>query len=300
MASRALVLREGVAPVRDRLMTTLFVAALLHGLVILGLTFDTDADAGMPAPGLEVLLVSDEVPDAERNDTATYLAQRTQIGSGNSDEPLAPRNRASDLPVPARDGVPDGRTLAPQDISSGGDNESVLTASTSLVQVHYLTDLAGDGASRDKPLLLEERAAETPGPADETGPAKLRGPRREELWVTPDSRAASLAPYLDAWRRKVERIGTLNYPAVARNTDPRSSPVVEVAISADGQLETAVIRRSSGLPALDQAALDILRLASPFDPLPAELAREYRVLRFAYEWQFVGGRVEGGNVSTLP
>ena len=55
------------------------------------------------------------------------------------------------------------------------------------------------------------------------------------------------------------------------------------------------IRKSSGIPELDQAALEILKLASPFDPFPAELAQEYRLLRFAYEWQFVGGRVERGN-----
>ncbi len=59
----------------------------------------------------------------------------------------------------------------------------------------------------------------------------------------------------------------------------------------DGRLQSATIQRSSGHPEIDAAALDILRLASPFDPFPPELARDYRVLRFAYEWQFVGGQV---------
>ncbi|MGH8258610.1 MAG: hypothetical protein ACREUG_02860, partial [Steroidobacteraceae bacterium] len=77
MASRALALREGTAPVRDRLLMTIFLAAVLHGIVILGITFGAGAPAKDPAPGLEVLLVSDEVPTASRNDTATYLAQRT-------------------------------------------------------------------------------------------------------------------------------------------------------------------------------------------------------------------------------
>jgi periplasmic protein TonB len=75
--------------------------------------------------------------------------------------------------------------------------------------------------------------------------------------------------------------------------------VLEVAIDASGKLEKAVIRTSSGFPELDQAALSILKLASPFDPFPPELAKEYRVLRFAYEWQFVGGRVAPGAVSTV-
>jgi protein TonB len=61
-----------------------------------------------------------------------------------------------------------------------------------------------------------------------------------------------------------------------------------------------VIRRSSGNSELDQAALAILRLASPFDPFPPEVAAQYHVLHFAYEWQFSGGRVRSGTVSTVP
>ena len=78
----------------------LFLAALAHGLVILGLTFNSSLGDKSGAPGLEVLLVSDEVPEADRNDTATYLAQRTQLGSGNTRDVVAPRNRASSVPIP--------------------------------------------------------------------------------------------------------------------------------------------------------------------------------------------------------
>jgi periplasmic protein TonB len=76
-----------------------------------------------------------------------------------------------------------------------------------------------------------------------------------------------------------------------------ASPVLEVAIDSTGNLTKAAIRTSSGYPELDQAALSILKLASPFDPFPPDVAKEYRVLRFAYEWQFVGGRVQSGTLS---
>ena len=39
MSSRALQLREGFAPSRDRLTTTVFMAALVHGVIIVGVTF---------------------------------------------------------------------------------------------------------------------------------------------------------------------------------------------------------------------------------------------------------------------
>jgi len=299
MARRALALREGKAPVRDRLLTMIFLAALLHGLIILGLTFNTSTGPHGSPPGLEVLLVSDELPEADKNDTATYLAQRTQLGSGNTREAVAPRNRASSIPVPAQEGLPNGDSLGQGGEETGTPQERVLTTSAWNVTVHYLAPPGNEGAAKNRPLLLDSQTADQPGPQDEAGPAQLRGPKRDELWITPDTRAATLAPYLDAWRRKVERVGTLNYPTAAR-TAGQTSPVIEVGIASDGKLDRALIRRSSGDPGLDQAALQILKLASPFDPFPPELAHEYRVLRFAYEWQFVGGRVEAGKVSTVP
>lgn len=300
MAPRALALREGRAPVRDRLVTMLFLAALLHGLIILGLTFNSSLGGAHSAPGLQVLLVSDEVPEAERNDKATYLAQRTQLGSGNTSESVSPRNPAASVPIPQHEGVADGDSLHDSGDAAGAAEERVITSTGWNTDARYLADRGEAGATRDRPLLLNAQPTSQPGPEDESGPARLRGPRHDELWITPDTRAASLAPYLDSWRRKVEHVGTLNYPTAARIPGVKASPVVEVGIAADGTLDRAVIRRSSGYPELDNAALQILKLASPFDPFPPELTSEYRVLRFAYEWQFVGGHLETGAVSSVP
>ena len=92
-------------------------------------------------------------------------------------------------------------------------------------------------------------------------------PTREH-WVTPDTRASKLAPYLAAWKRKVERVGTLNFPSAARNAGLSGSPVVEVEIAADGRLHQATVRRSSGYGALDEAALTILQARQPLRSLP--------------------------------
>ncbi len=293
--SNALKLREGVAPVRDRLMTTVFLAGLLHAIIILGLTFEAAVASGRFAPGLEVLLVSDELPESQENTSATYLAQRTQLGSGNTDEHTAPRNRASELAVPPHEGSPDGHTLGPRGDEAPGESERVLTTSARQPDILQLANPGDSGVDHTDPLLVQQREVEQPGPEDEIGPVQLRGPREDDRWITPHTRVATLAPYLDAWRRKVERIGTLNYPTAARHRGTEASPVLEVAINSEGQLERAVVRRSSGHADLDQAALAILKLASPFDPFPKELALEYRVLRFAYEWKF-----EGGGVATIP
>jgi len=294
------MLREGIAPVWDRLLSMAFLAALLHGLIIVGLTFGAAGGERDSAPGLEVLLVSDELPEADKNPTATYLAQRTQLGSGNTRAPKKPHNRATAVPTARHAGTPAGDTLVDRGDRSGGAAERVLTTSAWNTVVRYVADDGESGALRNRPLLLDEPPPAQPGPEDEQGPVELRGPQRDELWITPDTRMASLAPYLDAWRRKVERIGTINFPNAARTTGAKYSPLVAVAIGADGSIQAAEIRRSSGDPELDQAALATLRLASPFDPFPPELAAQYHQLHFAYEWQFVNGRLGRGTVSTVP
>lgn len=287
MGSSAASLRAARAP-RDRLFVMLFLAAALHGLLILGVTFDSPLAGGRGAPGLRVLLVSNRLPSAPRNDKAAYLAQRTQLGSGNTQKavaprmhpqlPGAPRGTSGTTPAPAPGGAHESRSAEPVLTTRGWSWDT---------QVTYLPAEAGTRGGE---------LAGTPGAAapgwNGRGPLQLNGPRRA-LWVSPDTRSTIVAPYLVAWRHKVERIGTLNFPLAARDASPHANPVIEVAIDADGTLARALIRRSSGDPALDQAALAILKLASPFDPFPAALARRYSVLRFTYEWQFVGGRVHG-------
>ena len=60
----------------------------------------------------------------------------------------------------------------------------------------------------------------------------------------------------------------VNYPSAAQRANLDGNPVVEVALLRDGKLQSAKIQRSSGHPEIDAAALEILRLASPFDPFP--------------------------------
>src|SRR5690242_7195946 len=162
MPRRALMLREGRAPVWDRLLTMLFLAALLHGLIILGLTFNAAAGSRASAPGLEVLLVSDELPDADKNPNATYLAQRTQVGSGNTRKSVAPRNRASAVPVLKHAGTDKGDSLQDSGDMAGSPDERVLTTSAWTTKVRYVADVGASGATRNRPLLVDAPPSEQP------------------------------------------------------------------------------------------------------------------------------------------
>ena len=64
------------------------------------------------------------------------------------------------------------------------------------------------------------------------------------------------------------------------------SLVVTVAIKSDGSLDDVEIRRSSGIKMLDQAAIRIVRLAAPYAPFPADIAKDTDILSITRTWMF--------------
>ena len=294
---RALGPQEGQARIRDRLLMTVFIAALVHGMFILGLTFGTPPVHSGTGQGLDVLLTSDELPDAARNDSAAYLAQRTQVGSGNTRAHVAQHNRAG---TPGTAGAPDDAPPGPQQEARNGgtraDSRVIATTATS-PEVLYFSDTDSEDATAAQ--AGQHPPAGTDEVVDDTGPVQLRGPERGKT-LAPDSREDAYAAYLVNWTHRVERIGTLNFPTAARRQGVVASPVIQMTIDARGRLRNARVEHSSGYPDLDQAALDILKLASPFDPFPPDMAEKTRTLAFAYEFRFTGGGVAPGTVQTPP
>jgi protein TonB len=281
----------------ERLGSTLFLAALVHGVVILGVTFTAVTSSDDAVPSLNVTLVLDTERAELAADTADFIANRDQRAAGVAARGLRPTSALSadqpttqlgdPLGADLADGTPrDAAPSAEQLVSSGrgGDTVPALPQPT------------------DEPAPTPERAAAlVEHAAPQTTAMELR--YRAELpdgqddartlIATPSTRQSGLAEYLDGWRRRVERIGTANYPTELLGNIHAGRPTLEVVIAADGRLDDIVVRRSSGDKALDQAALKILRLAAPFPPLPPSIREDYDVLRFAYEWDFAAGG-EGG------
>lgn len=281
---------EGLAPVNDRFTTTLFLAALFHGIVILGITFAIPRSDERPLPTLEVLLLTGADTRAADNLSAQYLAQRNQDGSGTTDERVRPANPASSLLAAQQAGIPDANSTEYREAVEGQRSKEIISSRSDVSEVEYRSGEDRPAQDTQAPIAL---AQTSPQPiathaTDET--LRIRG-RKDDgtVEIVPNTRQSQLAPYLDTWRRKVERLGTLNFPAAIRNRGHTGNPVLEVAIRADGSLGDTIVRRSSGRKDIDQAALSILRLASPFDPFPPELRKRYEELRFAYEWQFLDG-----------
>ena len=112
-------------------------------------------------------------------------------------------------------------------------------------------------------------------------------PRRK--WISARTREHEFAAYMDAWRRKVEHVGNLNYPGEAARRGLSGSLLLEVALNPDGTIEAVALRRSSGERILDDAAVRIVRLAAPFAEFPEGIAEEVDVLHIERTWLFHSG-----------
>jgi protein TonB len=281
------------AGIADRLSSTLFVAALAHGVVILGITFATHpfSDAGAP-PTLNVTLLADTAAVATNPEHEDLLADRAQRGAGDLAEGARPTRALSAAHPVSQLGEPGGADLDDgTPLERARAPEQLTTRSRSDTQIAAVPDVT------DTPEPEPMRAATL---IEQVAPASLAA-ELDLLAVLPESTSAAgvaspstsespLASYLVGWRQRVERIGTANFPERLLGASYRPGrPTLEVVIGPDGNLEDIVVRRSSGDTTLDQAALKILRMAAPFEPLPPNILAEYPVLRFAYEWDFNAG-----------
>lgn len=273
----------------DRLATAVFVAALLHGLVILGVRFGAASPDQRPLPTLEVLLVPDG-PAEEDNKSAAYLSSRDQRGAGTGRDRQRTSLPEASASLLEHTGDVQGTETSPaaSDASRGG---SPVLAANSPRSQRAVTGEELEPSGRAA-LPLESRPLPQVGvnasAAEES--LHLRGDPSPDDRLLADTRESQIAAYSDAWKRRVEQVGTIHFPEEARSRSLSRNPVLEVAIRSDGSLQQVVIRRTSGQREIDNAAISTVRLAAPFDPFPPAMRERYPVFRLSYEWQFMTGR----------
>jgi len=97
--------------------------------------------------------------------------------------------------------------------------------------------------------------------------------------------------YYQVWKNKVEKIGALNYPAVARNGISESL-VMTVVLNNQGEVLDIKINKSSGVPQLDDAAKKIVNLGSPYAPFPLSIKEQVDTLQIRRIWRFTNNLME--------
>ena len=286
-------LERGMLPVTppavDRLPPMLFLAALFHALVILGVTFDIGLDdAANNSLTLDVVVLTSTDQRIDAPSDAAYLAEVSQSGAGNSAErrPSGAPPIGVDAPALQSELLGD---FAP-DVDPTELLATPLLATTSIVPdtVETTDDPPEqEPQPRDAAALPSGAAFDLPLPERNEANPELYDTDPRELVFSVDTRESELATYLASWKQRVETEGTRFYNRQQLDSfAAAASPIIEVAIDADGALAEIIVVRSSGNGTVDQAALTVLRQASPYPPIPGHLRSDYDSLRFRYRFEF--------------
>ena len=269
-----------------RIQVAVALSVLLHAIIILGVSFKVPQPPKTDLHPLEVTLVNTK--SAARPHKADALAQANLDGGGNTD---ANRRAKSPLPVTRETPHATELTMAQQRVEQlEHEAKQLMTQQQSKVVIETVPDQpkplsdqqAGINTAdiRSRALEIARLDAQVSKDWDEY----QKRPRRR--FVGARAQEFRFARYIEDWRAKVERVGEMNYPQVARDEKKYGSLVVTVAIRSDGSLEEVEISRSSGIKILDQAALRIVRLAAPYAPFPADIAKDTDVLSITRTWMF--------------
>ena len=259
----------------DRLGLAVFLATVLHVLIILGVGFNPGKPPEQNLPSLDVTLVQTSSKTAPKD--ADYLAQANQDGSGNVKEQVRPQSpkaepltQSVELSTPNEDLTPQ----TPPDLSQPlhRNARDRVEPETQPLSAAQLIDRSMEIASLSAELSESVRSY-------------AQRPREKRIFSR--TREYKYASYMNDWITKVERIGTLNFPDEARRRHLSGSLLLDVALNADGSINNIAVLRPSGHRVLDDAALRIVRMAAPYAPFPDYIRRDYDVLHIIRTWEFL-------------
>ena len=284
-----------VAPViPDRLPAMLFLAALVHGILIIGVTFNAAlTDQFADAISLEVTIVASPDQQIDRPDEAAYLAQASQKGGGNITDQIRPSAPLESALPANNEGIEDGTALSDAKVHERSADDVLASENASDRQVPI--DPRTDPQTQNSVAIAMEAGSEItlPLPQEDKASFLLTDDDPQQLIISADTRESVAAAYLDSWKRRIEAVGAAYLPELGLLENLTGSPTLLVRINESGDLVEATVSKSSGSAILDLASVDIIQRASPFDEFPAPMASEYETVAFEYKFLFTEQLVQG-------
>jgi protein TonB len=269
-----------------RLALAIGISLALHA-TLLALHFQfPEASRAVREKALDIILVNAKSATKPKDPQA--LAQSNLDGGGNTDEnrraktPLPPtrqqtagsdveqmQRRVQELEARQQQLLSEARTLRSATVTPPGEERNTTPNASGLDLVEAARAMA----------RLEGEISKSVDEYSKRPRRRFIGARAEEY---------RFAQYIEDWRQKVERVGTLNYPDAARGK-LYGSLVMTVSILADGSVAHIDISRSSGHKVLDDAARRIVQMASPYAAFPPEIRRDTDILDVTRIWYFTQG-----------
>jgi len=257
----------------------------LHAFVIFGVSFtlpDPVRKQNILQP-LEVVLVNSK--SRSRPSRADALAQHSLDGGGNTAE-----NKRASSPLPSlgndKQLTPEQSTQRLQKLEQ--EVKKLITQAKSMHNIpkEQLEKQRKEGSSASGRDLVDRalEIARLEAQINREFNAYQKLPQKK--FIGARTQEYRYAQYIEDWRIKVERIGNLNYPALARQQKIFGQLRLTVSIRADGSVESVEVNKSSGQRILDAAAVRIVKLAAPYAPFPEDIRKETNVLSIVRTWTF--------------
>ncbi|CAM4112390.1 Energy transducer TonB [Bordetella tumbae] len=287
-STRGGLLRWLSAPAQHYLRIGLAISLLLHAGALAWRLSTPTASRPKQAP-LEITLVNARTELAPAQ--AQVIAQNHVDGGGNADRGVAatplPRTGDSGETIVLQAMRKRQTQLEAEQMRLLTQLQSQATVGTERQSVYPWPDATVDGEDvHEQPGVVQNAQVATLASRIQSYNAQPR-----KTFVAPSAQASHYAAYLDSWRSRVEAIGTRHYPEQARGR-LYGSLQITVSIRADGSVASVDIDRPSQHAVLNQAARRIVQLASPFPPLPADIASETDILVITRTWHFVNDTLQ--------
>lgn len=273
----------------DRLSFTLFLALVVHAVLLLGLDFKLP-DLSNKSQTIEITLATHKSLHTPEN--ADFLAQHNQEASGTIDEAkqLTTEKHAEFAdsqvrevnPLPQQQAASVKQKRDQQLLTTTADAER--SAQLKLNPDEREEQQKVEGLMENQPLISAEIAS-LQAKLDKQRQEYARRPRIRTL-TSVSTKASFDAKYLNDWSEKVEQIGSRNYPKEALSRRITGNLRLSVIINPDGTIYEVNILQSSGQRLLDDAARQIVRLAAPFAPFPPEIRQHTDRLQIIRTWNF--------------
>jgi protein TonB len=272
----------------DILTIALFVAAIAHAIVLLGVSFRPALEEMRTPPTLEVILVQKSDMNDEEPEEANYLAQSSQDGGGDTDENTRPSSPFSSDIDSDSDGLASAPVLASAPAPSVRSSEEIITAvfSETLVVTEITTEASDEIDAPAGTVFIEQNLEIAKLAAEINRQQEEFAKRPKKKHINARTKEAASAEYMYQWVEQVERVGNLNYPDAARRNELTGALILVVGIYKNGEIESVIVDDSSGHKLLDDAAVRIVELAGPFAPMTGRLAEETDILYIVRTWEF--------------
>lgn len=274
----------------NRMLIAMGISLLLHMIILLGVTFQfPKPDLGRIANSLEVVLVNNKT--STKPTKTELLSQENLDGGGNTQDnrraktplPVLPKSKPLSTDIATQQKVKQLEQETKKLMAAIGDNQQIQQPSAKQNETEENKEITPDATDL---LLRSLDIARLKAQIDQDHDDYQKRPKRK--FVGARTKEYRFARYVEDWRIKVERIGNLNYPEAARKGKLYGNLQLTVSIRADGGLESIEINRPSGVKILDQAAINIVKLAGQngFAPFPPDISKDTDILHITRTWVF--------------